>query len=37
MPVLAVGSAASHPGATIRASDLSKISLDEMLGVNTRD
>jgi len=37
MPVLAVGSAASHPGATIRAGDLSKISLDEMLGVNTRD
>ena len=37
MPVLAVGSAASHPGAALRAADLSKISLDEMLGVNTRD
>ena len=37
MPVLAVGSAASHPGATLSAADLSKISLEEMLGVNTRD
>ena len=36
MPVLAVGSAASHPGATLTAADLAKISLDEMLGVNTR-
>ena len=34
MPVLAVGSAAAHPGATLRASDLSKITLDEMLGVH---
>ena len=32
MPVLAVGSAVAHPGATLRASDLSKISVDEMLG-----
>ncbi|MEI8310224.1 MAG: beta-phosphoglucomutase [Verrucomicrobiota bacterium] len=37
MPVLAVGSAVAHPGATIKASDLSKMSLDEMLGANTRD
>ncbi len=33
MPVLAVGSATGHPGATLRAADLSKISLDEILGV----
>ncbi len=32
MPVLAVGSATGHPGATLKAADLSKISLDEMLG-----
>ena len=32
MPVLAVGSAVAHPGATLRAGDLSKISLTEMLG-----
>ena len=37
MPVLAVGSAVAHPGATIKARDLSKMSLDEMLGANTRD
>lgn len=33
MSVLAVGSAVAHPGATIRAADLSKVSLEEMLGV----
>ncbi len=33
MPVLAVGSATGHPGATLRASDLSKISIDEMLAI----
>ena len=33
MPVLAVGSAVGHPGATLRAGDLSKITLDEILGV----
>jgi len=32
MPVLAVGSATGHPGATLRAADLSKITLDAMLG-----
>lgn len=37
MPVLAVGSAVAHPGATLRAGDLSKISLDEMLGITTLD
>ena len=37
MPVLAVGSAVAHPGATLKSADLSNISLDEMLGVNTRD
>ena len=31
MPVLAVGSAARHPGATLRANDLSAITIDEML------
>lgn len=31
MRVLAVGSAAEHPGATLRAKDLSTITLDEML------
>lgn len=33
MPVLAVGSAVAHPGATLRANDLSKITLGEMLGI----
>jgi beta-phosphoglucomutase len=33
MPVLAVGSAVAHPGATIRAADLSEITLEEMLGI----
>ena len=32
MPVLAVGSAAAHPRATLKAADLSNISLAEMLG-----
>lgn len=32
MPVLAVGSATGHPGATLKAADLSKITLEEMLG-----
>jgi beta-phosphoglucomutase len=32
MPVLAVGSATGHPGATLRAADLSKITLDVLLG-----
>ena len=31
MKVLAVGSAASHPGATLRADDLAHITLDEIL------
>ncbi len=31
MPVLAVGSAAGHPGATLRAPDLTGITLDAML------
>jgi beta-phosphoglucomutase len=31
MPVLAVGSARSHPGATLGARDLASISIDEML------
>jgi beta-phosphoglucomutase len=34
MPVLAVGSAASHPAATLRADDLAHITLDEMLESN---
>jgi len=34
MPVLAVGSASGHPGATLKAADLSKISLEEMLGIS---
>lgn len=33
MPVLAVGSATEHPSATLRARDLSAISVDEMLGL----
>lgn len=33
MPVLAVGSATGHPGATLKAADLSKITLDELLGI----
>jgi len=33
MPVLAIGSAVAHPGAALRAQDLSAISLDEMLGL----
>ncbi len=33
MPVLAVGSAVSHPDATLKAPDLSHIGIDEMLGV----
>jgi len=33
MPVLAVGSAVAHPGATLKAKDLSAISLDEMLAI----
>ncbi|MEI8311650.1 MAG: HAD-IA family hydrolase [Verrucomicrobiota bacterium] len=32
MPVLAVGSAVAHPRATLKAADLSNISLAEMLG-----
>jgi beta-phosphoglucomutase len=32
MPVLAVGSACSHPAATLRAPDLSRITVDQMLG-----
>ncbi|KPK65652.1 MAG: beta-phosphoglucomutase [Planctomycetes bacterium SM23_32] len=36
MPVLAVGSAASHPGATLRADDLTGITTDEMLGLAGR-
>jgi len=34
MRVLAVGSAAGHPSATIHAADLSRITLDEMLGAS---
>lgn len=33
MPVLAVGSAVTHPGATLKAPDLSRITVDEMLNV----
>ena len=34
MPVLAVGSATGHPKTTLRAADLSKITLEEMLGIS---
>jgi beta-phosphoglucomutase len=33
MPVLAVGAATAHPGATLKAADLTDITLDEMLGI----
>jgi beta-phosphoglucomutase len=32
MPVLAVGAATGHPGATLKAADLTAITLDQMLG-----
>jgi beta-phosphoglucomutase len=33
MPVLAVGAATGHPGATLKAADLTAITMDQMLGM----